>query len=1213
MSSTDSEKMLLLQEEVRTLSQELAQCQADKEFVWSLWKRLQVANPDLTQAVSLVVEREKHKAEAKDRKVLEILQVKDYKIQELEKEVRSQQQERSRLLQQQNVGEENRHVMKELVELQHTLSDTTRRLQECDDVWRRRLEEQQEQSRKLEETHNTRLKECEDGWRRRLEEQQEQSRKLEEEKNARLRECEDQWRRRLEEQQEQSRKQEEEKNTRLRQLQEELVKVQAVNSSLSVQLRSVQQNLSDREPQLQQLRSELQNLQSLYVQSVAHAGEQAELIQQLEGLNMDTQQILQSQERVHTTHTASYHKLYSELSVSYQALRLSEEQLRQRDACLTEQLSQKEQQVSELQLQILQLQQLVPPCPLPPEECVEAAESQECVSQPPPSETQSCGTCTQQCSRSVSPSSSRAAEQKIQQLEELLTLKTAENEELRRAHAKRHDRLRLIQTNYRTVKEQLKEVEDKQDLPKGRTRRAEAWELRQENSDAVWNELAFFKRENKKLLTEKAQLEEELDVARVRVAMERATAQELRLRLHQEQQEFQQNDGDEDEDRVSSTPLPPVHRLHRSVRKIEMLERKMMHLEKETLKLQEDKQVLQDANDLLRSKRAEDQAALQQAHVREEATQARVNAERNRLLSDIRALQAQLEKSHRAETASRAALLRIRQEVGVLRAERDFHRNKTQRGHGRGTHVVTQTFSVKPRTRSPAKDEWEDMSPDSDSGDSLDSLENRRAARPLRSTTHAKACAALPRRPKLRDRSTVSRAHSTVLQQEAALRKRRRSVCVVVKGAGVCEDAAVRRMRRRRRVCAVFTRRLACLQQQVAVLQAASRSAQDERLKYQHMPIELQTLTHTVQKQTSELALLQQQKAVLEAELEQWRKPRPLEAQQQVSAPPPAPDLPNIKTLETEIRHLNNRLKSSSAEVTRQSALIKSLRTELHDRDQCVKELQDKVCQCERDVVMKRQLVEDLRSRLKILQDSERSQRSHIDELEKKVKSQCEEASNRKAFIESLKRRLSVATQDKQQCESTNSTLRDQIHTKEQKLTALQARFVECERSKVELEQAATAQMKLLTNQSTETIHTLQNKLTLAQTQHHHLRSVTQALAVEVDRQVRDTRAELRKRRRERKKKEESTRGGVSKSSMVKAQSIAASILNVSANDLASILDTDQEEEGGDEADGVWMDRIQQLLQQRCPSVGELVDVLVVKMKENRALMEELVNLRESH
>jgi len=29
----------------------------DKEFVWSLWKKLQVASPDITEAVALVVER----------------------------------------------------------------------------------------------------------------------------------------------------------------------------------------------------------------------------------------------------------------------------------------------------------------------------------------------------------------------------------------------------------------------------------------------------------------------------------------------------------------------------------------------------------------------------------------------------------------------------------------------------------------------------------------------------------------------------------------------------------------------------------------------------------------------------------------------------------------------------------------------------------------------------------------------------------------------------------------------------------------------------------------------------------------------------------------------------------------------------------------------------------------------------------------------------
>lgn len=34
-----------------------------------------------------------------------------------------------------------------------------------------------------------------------------------------------------------------------------------------------------------------------------------------------------------------------------------------------------------------------------------------------------------------------------------------ENEELRRAHDKRRERLRLIQTNYKTVRDQLKEME----------------------------------------------------------------------------------------------------------------------------------------------------------------------------------------------------------------------------------------------------------------------------------------------------------------------------------------------------------------------------------------------------------------------------------------------------------------------------------------------------------------------------------------------------------------------------------------------------------------------------------------------------------------------------------------------------------------------------------------------------------------------------------
>lgn len=47
-------------------------------------EKLQVANPDVTKAISLVVQREKEKAEIKDRKVLEVLQLKDDKIEELQ-------------------------------------------------------------------------------------------------------------------------------------------------------------------------------------------------------------------------------------------------------------------------------------------------------------------------------------------------------------------------------------------------------------------------------------------------------------------------------------------------------------------------------------------------------------------------------------------------------------------------------------------------------------------------------------------------------------------------------------------------------------------------------------------------------------------------------------------------------------------------------------------------------------------------------------------------------------------------------------------------------------------------------------------------------------------------------------------------------------------------------------------------------------------------
>lgn len=56
-------------------------------------------------------------------------------------------------------------------------------------------------------------------------------------------------------------------------------------------------------------RKELQELQNLYKQNTEHTAQQAELIQQLQALNMDTQKVLRNQEDVYMAETISYQKV----------------------------------------------------------------------------------------------------------------------------------------------------------------------------------------------------------------------------------------------------------------------------------------------------------------------------------------------------------------------------------------------------------------------------------------------------------------------------------------------------------------------------------------------------------------------------------------------------------------------------------------------------------------------------------------------------------------------------------------------------------------------------------------------------------------------------------------------------------------------------------------------------------------------------------------
>lgn len=59
----------------------------------------------------------------------------------------------------------------------------------------------------------------------------------------------------------------------------------------------------------------------------------------------------------------------------------------------------------------------------------------------------------------------------------------------------------------------------------------------------------------------------------------------------------------------------------------------------------------------------------------------------------------------------------------------------------------------------------------------------------------------------------------------------------------------------------------------------------------------------------------------------------------------------------------------------------------------------------DRDVNMKRQLVEDLKTRLKFLQEMEKSYRGQVEELEKKVLTLCSSYASKQSLLRSFSKR----------------------------------------------------------------------------------------------------------------------------------------------------------------------------------------------------------------
>ncbi|NXK55741.1 CNTLN protein, partial [Chauna torquata] len=257
---------------------------------------------------------------------------------------------------------------------------------------------------------------------------------------------------------------------------------------------------------------------------------------------------------------------------------------------------------------------------------------------------------------------------------------------------------------------------------------------------------------------------------------------------------------------------------------------------------------------------------------------------------------------------------------------------------------------------------------------------------------------------------------------------------------------------------------------------------------------------------------------------------------------------------------------------------IKSLKNEVQEKEEQNRELQAKISRQERDLHMKRHLIEDLRSRLKANQENEKTCNETLESLERKVKALNEDCSNKKTSIVSLKQRLNVTAREKSHYEQMYHKTKDELEKKDLKLSNLESKMIETECAMTELETAASQQLHGLAKQSGQALETVQKKLLLASDRVEQFMTFVKALTRELQHSVQELRIKIK----QAKKKEEvrACKKGLSQESV----QLAASILNVSTTDLEEILEVEDDEETAktkmeSEKDKEWLHYIQKLLE----------------------------------
>ncbi|EPQ09797.1 Centlein [Myotis brandtii] len=1246
---------------------------------------------------------EKKNSEAKDRKVLEILQVKDAKIQELEQRESALKQDINDLVKRKiAVDEENAFLRREFSDLQKKFKDKRQEVKDSKECIQNKEEQNRLVIKDLEEENEKLSTRCVDLLNdlERLRKQEAHWKKEKYSIDAKIKAFED----------------------NLMEARKEIEVSQSKYNALSLQLTNKQTELIQKDMDITLAsRKELQELQNLYKQNSAHTAQQAELIQQLQVLNMDTQKVLRNQEDVHTAESISYQKLYNELHICFETTKSSEAMLRQSVVSLQNQLFQKEQENAKLKEKLQE--STGAPYSLPQES--DSDHSEQVFQRPSLSSLETLmvsqkseieylqerlkianeklsenrlinqGSSEKSIwtsvegkqkeppvkrSRSLSPKSSftdseelkklRKAERKIENLEKALQLKSQENDELRDAHEKRKERLQMLQTNYRAVKEQLKQWEEGSGNPIFKIKRADPQQLRQEDSDAVWNELAYFKRENQELMIQKMNLQEELDKLKVHMSIDKATIQELNTWIAEKKEEQLFRHGEDDGVKKSTPEKNGKEMSEQTLQKVIELENRLKSFEKRSRKLKEGNKKLIKENDFLKSllKQQQEEAETREKELEQlqkgskdvVKNKAELQVKISELEREVTSLRRQVAETNVLKSKNEEpinSMEKLQHSVDKAKSEMDttevrsgqydckttttkvkFKAAKKKCSVGRYHTVLNHSIKVMSNVfENLSKDkDWEDVSESSSDSEIQTSqnlgtviIETSQKISPIEDgrdqkesdqiedshmqgkrivQTYSNTDVKTPKdyfhyknakRPTFQKKNGNIQKSSHTTGPTRVYREKLKSISAQKSSSNVI----------------LLRERIISLQQQNSVLQNAKKTAElsikeykevNEKLLHQQQVSDqrFQTSRQTIKKLNLDLADLRKEKEDLLKKLESSSEITSLGEVSQVTIPRiQVTSLGPSRSMDLEMKQLQCKLKNATNELTKQSSSMKSLKFELLAKEEHIKEMHEKLSRMERDITMKRHLIEDLKFRQKVNLESNESINEMLENLEKKVKTLTEECSNKKISIDSLKQRLSVAVKEKSQYEEMYQKTKEELEKKDLKLSLLVSKINETESAMAEIETAASKQLQGLALQSEQALEGAQKKLQITSEKVEEFTLFVKALVKELQVDVHTIRRQIRELKRMQRKKD------AHKTSTHKAQTLAASILNISPSDLEEILDTEDEVELkrtkiDAENDREWMLYIQKLLEGQLPFASYLLEAILEKINEKKKLVE---------